>query len=300
MLSHQMLGVANMIEPEDTMRIHAKLAAILTLFAVAIATASATAQDATRSITKIAGDVYRFQNNFHFNVFVITGEGVVVTDPINAEAAAWLKAEIAGMTDQPITHLIYSHSHGDHASGGAVLAETATVIAAETAPADIDGVVPDIRFSERMTLALGGKTFELTALGPGHGTDLIAMVVRPENVVFAVDAVSAKRLPFRDFPGADVAGIIEQISRVEALEFDILAPGHGDMGVKSDATDHRLYVEHLMQAVKTGLEAGESVDALVASLTLDEYAGWGAFEQFREPNIRGMARWLQETGMVKN
>ena len=36
--------------------------------------------------------------------------GVVVTDPINADAAGWLKAEIAKLTNQPITHLIYSHT----------------------------------------------------------------------------------------------------------------------------------------------------------------------------------------------
>ncbi len=275
-----------------------RLPAALALTVAAALSAPAGAQDATRAITNITGDVYRFQNNFHFSVFVVTGEGVVVTDPINAEAAAWLEAEIAKMTDQPITHLIYSHSHGDHASGGAVFADTSTVIAQEAAPAEIDGVAPDIRFSERMTLAVGSKTLELTALGKGHGEDLIAMVVRPENVVFAVDAVSARRLPFRDFPRADIDGVINQIRMVEALEFDILAPGHGEMGVKADATDHRLYVEKLMAEVKAGLQAGQSVDDLVAALTIAEYADWGSFEQFRELNIRGMARWLQETGKV--
>ena len=47
-----------------------------------------------RVITKIAGDLYRFQNNFHYSVFLVTPEGVIATDPINAEAATWLKAEI--------------------------------------------------------------------------------------------------------------------------------------------------------------------------------------------------------------
>ena len=32
--------------------------------------------DAKRSITQVAGDVYRFQNNFHFGVVVIT-DGIV-------------------------------------------------------------------------------------------------------------------------------------------------------------------------------------------------------------------------------
>ena len=50
------------------------------------------AQEVKREITRVTGDVYRFQNRFHVNMFVVTGAGVVVTDPINAEAARWLKA----------------------------------------------------------------------------------------------------------------------------------------------------------------------------------------------------------------
>ena len=76
------------------------------------------AQDVKRVVTRVTDDVYRFQNRFHVNMFVITDAGVVVTDPINEDAAKWLRGEIGKLTDKPITHLIYSHSHGDHASGG--------------------------------------------------------------------------------------------------------------------------------------------------------------------------------------
>ncbi len=267
-----------------------------TLIVGALLATSTFAQETKRSITNIAGDVYRFQNKFHFNIFVVTPQGVVVTDPINKEAAEWLKAEIGKITDQPIKYLIYSHSHGDHASGGAVFTDTAEVVAHKNAPEAIDGVTPKTRFDDNHTIEIGGKTVELTYLGKGHGDDLIAMVVRPENVAFAVDAVSVNRLPFRDFPRADIGGIINQIKTVEGLDFDILAPGHGAMGVKADATAHREYVEKLMALVKAGLKGGKSVDDLVTELTLDEYADWGSFKNFREPNIRGMARWLKQSG----
>ncbi len=58
--------------------------------------AVARAQDAPkREIVQISGDLYRFQNKFHYSVFLVTPEGVIATDPINADAAKWLKAEIA-------------------------------------------------------------------------------------------------------------------------------------------------------------------------------------------------------------
>jgi glyoxylase-like metal-dependent hydrolase (beta-lactamase superfamily II) len=126
---------------------------------------------------------------------VITVEGAVVIDPINADAAKWIKSEVAKLTKNPVSHLIYSHSHGDHASGASLLAENATVIAHASAPASIDGLVPTLRFDETHELNIGSKTFELTWVGPGHGKDLIAVAVRPENVAFITDAVSPKRLP---------------------------------------------------------------------------------------------------------
>ena len=56
-------------------------------FILVISAGAAWAQKAPkRSITKIAGDLYRFQNNFHFSVFYVTPAGVLVTDPINAGA----------------------------------------------------------------------------------------------------------------------------------------------------------------------------------------------------------------------
>jgi len=267
--------------------------------ALAVSLGSASAQDIKRSITKVSGDVYRFQNNFHFSLVTVTSAGVVVVDPIHAEAATWLKANLSQITDKPITHLIYSHSHGDHASGGTVLQKGgALVIAQENAPDAIDGVAPDIRFSEEMDIRVGGKTFELTWLGEGHGQDLIAVVVRPENVAFITDAAAPKRLPYRDFPRSDIDGWISQIETIESLDFDIMAPAHGNVGTKLDATDARVYMLQLRDQVLRGLRAGKTTDELAVSVTMDAYKDWGSYANWRELNVRGMAKYLMATGQV--
>ena len=271
---------------------------IAMLVGVFLAAGAAFAQDAKREVTNVAGDVYRFQNNFHVNVFVITGEGVVVTDPINADAAAWLREEIASRTDQPITHLVYSHSHGDHASGGAAYGDVPTVIAHANAPEAIDGVTPTMRFDDTHEFAVGEKTFELTYLGPGHGTDLIAMVIRPENVAFVVDAVSAKRLFYRDFPGANVDDWIGQVRKVDTLDFEIFVGGHGPVGEKADVGAGIAYLEALRAAVLAGLESGKSVETLSEEITLEKYKDWASYDQWRALNIQGMARHLRESGAV--
>jgi len=259
----------------------------------------ALAQDVKREITRVTDDVYRFQNKFHVNMFVITGDGVVVTDPINAGAAAWLRAEIGKLTEQPITHLIYSHSHGDHASGGASYGELANIMAQQNAPAAIDGVKPTVRFSDRMSFTRGDKTFELTYLGPGHGTDLMAIVVRPDNVAFVVDAVSSKRLFYRDFPGANLDDWIDQVRKIDSLEFEVMIGGHGPIGTKSDVADGIAYLEELRAAVLKGLKAGKSVDELKQSVMMEKYRDWAAYDNWRELNVQGMARFLTKSGAVE-
>ncbi len=47
-----------------------------------------------RESNKIAGDLYQFRDKFHNTIFFVTPAGIVATDPINAEAARWLKAEL--------------------------------------------------------------------------------------------------------------------------------------------------------------------------------------------------------------
>ena len=247
---------------------------------------------AKRAITHIAGDLYRFQNNFHFSVFLVTPEGVIATDPINAEAAIWLESEIDKRFARPIKYLVLSHDHADHSSGGEVFADTATVIAHDRAKATIIGerrptAVPDITFSDRMTLEFGGKQVELIHVGRNHSDNSIVMLFPEERTLFAVDFISTRRLPFRTLADSYYPDWVDSLRRVEQLDFDILAPGHGAMGTKQDVADHRRYHEDLYNAVVAAVRAGQSLEEMKASITLDAYKDWGSFGNWREMNIEG-------------
>ncbi len=87
-------------------------------------------QAPVREITKIAGEVYRFRNAGHYSVFAVTPAGVIATDPINAAAATWLRAEIQQRFGQPVRYLVYSHDHADHISGGEVFAADGAIVVA--------------------------------------------------------------------------------------------------------------------------------------------------------------------------
>ena len=268
----------------------------IAILLVALA-APALAQDAKRSIEPVVGDVYLMRNDFHNSLLVVTTEGVVRVDPINGAAGEWLNENLGQIGQERVSHLIYSHSHGDHASGGSAH-EGATVIAHEDAPELIDGVAPDLRVGDTHTMEIGGKSIELVNLGAGHDNQMLVTIVRPENVAFIVDVAAPKRLPFRDFGNSDIAGWFKQLEAAQALDFEVFAPGHGGVGTKADLDDAHTYMVELQAAVLEGLKTGKSVEQLKTDVTLDAYKDWGQYDAWRTENIEGMARYLKSSGQV--
>jgi len=66
---------------------------------------------------------------------------------------------------------------------------------------------------------------------------------------------------------------------VEALDFDVLAPGHGPMGRKADVTLTRMAFEDLHAAVSAGIEAGQSLDEIQQSADLGGYMNYPTYEE---------------------
>lgn len=253
-----------------------------------------------RGVTQIAGDLYRFQNNFHYSVFLVTDEGIIVTDPINAEAAQELKEHIAEEFDLPIKYLIYSHDHTDHISGGEVFAaEGAVVVAHENTKSDIIGenrptAVPDITFSDKLSLELGGKTVELIYVGKNHSDNSIVMNFLDERVLFAVDFIpTGKTLPYRNLSDSFIPDWIDSLEIVESIDFDLLVPGHGEVGDKTDVSNLKVYMQDLYDAVLEQARAGKTLEETIEVVKLEEYSDWGQYEDWLPLNIEGVYNRIQ-------
>jgi len=264
----------------------------------------ATAQTPVREITQIAGEVYRFRNNNHYSVFAVTPQGIIATDPINAEAAQWLKAELQKRFAKPVKYLIYSHDHADHISGGEVFADTAVVVAHDHAKAVIVGerrptAIPQVTFSDRLTIELGGTVVELSYVGRNHSNNSIVMRFPQERLLFAVDFIPVQSVAFRDFPDAYVEDWIESLKRVELMDFDVLVPGHGPVGKKEHVQMFRGYLEDLRGEVLKYAREGKSLEEMQQLITLPKYEKWSNYQHERPElrwfpmNIEGMYRHVQ-------
>jgi len=251
----------------------------------------------TRTITQINGDLYRYQNNSHFSVFLVTPEGIVVTDPISNEAAAWLNEELSERFDVPVTHLIYSHDHADHISGGEAFGNNVTVIGHKLTKEAIirenrQVPVPEITFEDRYTLKLANSRVELYYPGKSHGDNCIIMLFPQQSTVFVVDFITVDRLPYRNLGGGFMPDWINAIKFVEQLDFDILAPGHGVIGTKTDAANHRKYFEALQDAVSEGISEGKSLEEMQENIHLDKYQHFGNYDEWLSMNIEGMYKMI--------
>lgn len=202
------------------------LAICIALFALPVA-----AQES--SVTQIAPDIYHFRYGFHSNLFIVTDEGVIATDPLSPDAAAACLAEIRKITEQPIRFVIYSHDHTDHIAGGGVYEGDARFVAHRNALDPIlargvdEIVVPDLLVDDFHTLELGGKTIELTHLGRVESASGLAIYIPEDKILMWVDAVRSFGAPYRHLEGYDWLDFRNALQKLQSWEIEILVPGHG-------------------------------------------------------------------------
>jgi len=270
---------------------------LFVLGSLLIAAGLAMAQEGpTRVIEHVAGDLYRFQNNAHYGVFFVTDEGVVLVDPINAGTAEWVKAEIKSRFDRDVIYVIYSHDHADHTSGGEVFAETAIFISHINAARKIEAsgrsTVPDVVFDNHLGMNVGGKEVWLYFPGKSHSDNLIVVHFPAERALFVVDVAAVRRLPYQSFGDYYFPDTLEALTVIEQIDFDILVPGHGSLGVRQDLLDHHSYLAELYQQVVTALEEGLDLEQAKGRITMSDYRHWGQYEQWLPLNVEGLYRIL--------
>jgi glyoxylase-like metal-dependent hydrolase (beta-lactamase superfamily II) len=294
-----------------------KLALVLPPSMLLASHGRALAQEATpgalsADLQQFADDTFAFTNGGYISLFIVTDEGVIATDPGSQqgpERAEAYKAAIESVSDQPVRYLVYSHDHADHATGGEVFADTATFISHRNAVDKLAALndprtpVPEIAFTDQLTIELGGKTIELYYTGRNHSDNSIVLLYPERRLLFAVDFIPVDRLPYQDLGDSYPDEWIESLRWIEEnLDFDTLVPGHPPLpGTKENVTEVREYLENLIAAVRAAQDQGladnspEMVEAVRTELE-PAYGSWGMFAEWLPLNIEGLLRIWAETG----
>jgi glyoxylase-like metal-dependent hydrolase (beta-lactamase superfamily II) len=274
---------------------------LLTLVACALLGAQAlsqgqpaTAQAPQIEVRKVDGTVgvYTFRNQNSQSMFIVTNEGVIVTDPVGygrPTGGQQYLDEIRKVTTLPIRYVIYSHHHFDHVAGGRVFKEAgARFIAHERARerllalGDPNTVLPDETVGRRRTIRLGGIELELTYVGLNHSDSTLVMRLPKERIVFVVDLLPVGQIPGRgmiDFYPFEAENSIKQIL---AMDWERLIPGHpgvdGRLGTRQDAQDQLMFLQEASAAVRAEAQQGRCWEPVESTLKLPKYAGWAGYE----------------------
>lgn len=249
-------------------------------------------------VTEIGPGYYTFRYTGARNVFLITAEGVIVTDPIEPEAARIMREEIRKLTPLPIKYVVYSHQHWDHVRGGKIFAEEgAEFVSHENCLAHFDDlpepeiVRPTLTFGgERHELELGGRTLQLRWLGINHGDCLIVMTPDHVDVPFIVDLGTAGGMPLPFIPDYSLHNWIRTLRELESWSFETYVGGHGiPVAEKNRLAERRAYLEALLEETRRELDAGTSIEEvpqIVASRLQGRFAHLRGFSGIVRDNVR--------------
>ncbi|MDX2224233.1 MAG: MBL fold metallo-hydrolase [Rhodospirillaceae bacterium] len=245
---------------------------------------------------KIAEDLYAFRHIGTRTIFIVTGEGVIVADPISPASAKILREEIRKVTSEPVKYVVYSHEHWDHVPGAKIFKdEGAQIVAHENCGKHFtdlphpDIVMPDITFPDDYTLKLGRHSVELIYLGPNHGDCMVFM--RPDiergKYVFVVDLFTPGGAPLSYFPDYAPHHWVRAMKELEALKPDTFINGHGvTLSHPSALTERRRYLEALMAAVKKAIDDGMPPTEIPDKVRLPEFAYLRGYEANIRDNVR--------------
>ncbi len=235
-------------------------------------------------LQELGKGLYLITDNAIQSMFMVYDKGVVVIDAPQAYADHIPQA-IAEVTRNPITHLIYSHSHADHIGGATKLGGHPIIIAQEETrrllkrDADPNRPLPTVTFADHYTLRLGGQVLELSYHGSGHEPGNIFISAPAQRVLMVVDIVFPGWMPWRRFAVAqDVLGSMAQVEEIKALDWDTFVGGHvARTGTHADVELQSEFYHDIRQAAATALATtplGEGINPA------DKANPWAFFDAY--------------------
>ena len=236
------------------------------------------------TVTKIRGNIYFAKGgpgNDPNMGFVVGKTGVIAVDGkgnVNTEKQAL--DEIAKITPNPVNTLILLHGNNQGGltalpTGLTVIAQEAVKKEAENAPTTGRGsfprsYVPTKTIDKDETMTIDGVRVRLLHWASGCTEGDMAAYFPDQKVVFA------SALVVNDFPLAataidgplhgSVAGWMEDVRGILALNADIYVSGHGPLFTKRDVRTKLAFIQDKWDKIKVMVAQGKSLDEVKAAI----------------------------------
>jgi glyoxylase-like metal-dependent hydrolase (beta-lactamase superfamily II) len=220
-------------------------------------------------VQEVKDKLYWMTDGIYSCMFLSTGVGVILVD-VPQTLAPNLLAAIASVTNEPITHVVYSHHHADHIGGAGVLPKD-TITMAQTSTAallrregDPNRPVPTVTFDDTHTLSVGSQTLILDYKGPNHDVGNIFIYAPKQKVLMLVDVVWPGWAPFDELGSpVDIKGYLDAHDQALAYDFDTLIAGHVNrLGTRDDVLTDMQFLADLEANAASALQAFDVTSVL--------------------------------------
>jgi len=238
------------------------------------------------------------------NIAVLPGrDGKLLIDAGFAGARPQITDALAGISSEPIKHLINTHWHFDHTDGNEWLHSAGAAILAHmntrkhlstttrvegwnfTFPPAPASAIPAEVFDDERTLQLNGTSIALKHYAPAHTDSDISVHFTDADIFHVADTFWNGYYPFIDYStGGSIDGMIRatEANLAKVTDSMIVIPGHGEVADKSQLAFYRDLLVGTREKVAALKKQGRLLDEIVATKpTAATDAKWG--NGFRSP-----------------
>ncbi|WP_165763290.1 MULTISPECIES: MBL fold metallo-hydrolase [unclassified Nocardioides] len=212
-------------------------------------------------VEEITGGVYWITDGGYQCAFVVCADGVVAIDAPPC-LGGLVTSAIRDVTAKPITHVIYSHFHGDHIGAVDQFPDDAVRIAQQQTHeklaefADPARRPPDITFEDSMRLEVGGQVLEMHYRGDNHAAGNSFIFLPQRKVLMLVDVIYPGWVPFTNIAQSkNIPGFMAHHDYALEFDFETMITGHlTRLGTREDVLVQREYMHDIREAAQHALE----------------------------------------------
>ena len=262
----------------------------LAAMAVAQAQQPAPAGPNVAQIEKVKDNLFMITGGGGNTAAYITANGVVLVDTKLANWGQAILDKVRTVSDKPITHIINTHTHGDHVGSNEFFAPSVEIVAQANTSANMAKMknfatpetkhgMPDQTFTDKMTVLSGKEAIDLYYFGPGHTNGDAFVVFRELRTMHAGDIFASKGTPLLDVNnGGSGVNIGDTLAKAAAgiKNVDTVIPGHAAVMTWADFIEFGEFNRAFLSATQAAIKAGKTADQAVAELKLPE-----KFAQYR-------------------
>jgi glyoxylase-like metal-dependent hydrolase (beta-lactamase superfamily II) len=220
------------------------------------------------------------------------GDAALVVDSMLLPEMSQEIVTTAGALGARVETVLHSHHHIDHCGGNSVFGQ-ARVVAHPPTAADIRKVLSEPDLLDRIMPSYAGRFASLGArvpepvdlatlaiprggqpmvFGPAHSFHDAAIWFPGQRVLIAADLCSNGVTPLAIH--GSVPGWAEALSRLIALDPEVVVPGHGPVGSVQTLTDLREYLRRLTAAAEAAVRTGGGPHDALADFDPGPVSDW--------------------------